>query len=206
MSSLGNWIAAFLTVAVFSIIFKETELYYFAEQIFVGCSAGYGVAVTIGNRIKPTITVDMLEKGKWEYIIPFVIGLLIYFRFSTKYQWISRYPISFSVGAGAGVVLTKTWKPMFLEQLAATITPLKNPSSAGYVNAVLMFIGVLCTLSFFLFTMEPKGITKHASKIGRITMMLAFGSAFGTTVMARVSLFLARIQFMLIDFLGIASG
>jgi len=35
-------------------------------------------------------------------------------------------------------------------------------------------------------------------------MMIAFGSAFGTTVMARVSLFLARMQFMLQDFLGIA--
>ncbi len=204
MSSIGNWIAAALTVAVFSIIFKESELYYFAEQLFVGCSAGYGVAVTIGNRVKPTVIVDILEKGKWNYVVPIILGLLIYFRFSKQYQWLARYPISFSVGAGAGVVLTKTWKPMFLDQIAATVVPLKDPTSSGYINALLLFIGVVCTLSFFLFTVEPKGITKHASRIGRITMMLAFGSAFGTTVMARVSLFLARVQFMLIDFLGVA--
>ncbi len=204
MSSLGNWIAAFLTVAVFSIIFKETELYYFAEQVFVGCSAGYGVAVTFGNRVKPTVLVDIVEKGKWNYVVPIVLGLLIYFRFSTRHQWVARYPISFSVGAGAGVVLTKTWKPMFLDQLAATVTPLKNPVTSTYINAVLLFIGVVGTLSFFLFTVEPKGVTKYASRIGRVTMMLAFGSAFGTTVMARVSLFLARMQFMLKDFLGVA--
>ncbi|MGI6643289.1 MAG: hypothetical protein ACOX3V_04730 [Bacillota bacterium] len=204
MSSLGNWIAAFLTVAVFSIIYKETELYYFAEQLFVGCSAGYGVAIIFGNRIKPTISVDILEKGTWHYIIPIILGLLIYFRFSTNLQWVARYPISFSIGAGAGVVLTKTWKPMFLDQIAATITPLKDPGTSTYVNAVLLFLGVLGTVAFFLFTVEPKGPTKYVSRIGRYTMMIAFGSAFGTTVMARVSLFLARMQFMLTDFLGVA--
>ena len=43
----------------------------------------------------------------------------------------------------------------------------------------------------------------HLSQIGRYTMMIAFGAAFGTTVMARVSLFLSRMQFLLKDWLGI---
>jgi len=132
VSSIGNWIAAFLTVAIFSIIFKETELYYFAEQLFVGCTAGYAVAITFGNRIKPTIMVDILEKGKWDYVIPIVLGLLIYFRLSKKTQWLARYPLSFSVGVGAGVVLTKTWKPMLLDQIAATVTPLAEVTGPGW--------------------------------------------------------------------------
>ncbi|MGE5579050.1 MAG: hypothetical protein ACM3WU_03305 [Bacillota bacterium] len=204
MSSIGNWIAAFLTVAIFSIIFKESELYYFAEQLFVGCTAGYAVAITFGNRIKPTIIVDILEKGKWDYVIPIVLGLLIYFRLSKKTQWLARYPLSFSVGVGAGVVLTKTWKPMLLDQIAATVTPLANVTGPRLINAILLFLGVVTTLSYFLFTAQPKGILKRSSDLGRWVMMIAFGSAFGTTVMARVSLFLARMQFMLKDFLGVA--
>lgn len=204
VSSIGNWIAAFLTVAIFSIIFKESELYYFAEQLFVGCTAGYAVAITFGNRIKPTIIVDILEKGKWDYVIPIVLGLLIYFRLSKKTQWLARYPLSFSVGVGAGVVLTKTWKPMLLDQIAATVTPLANVTGPRLINAILLFLGVVTTLSYFLFTAQPKGILKRSSDLGRWVMMIAFGSAFGTTVMARVSLFLARMQFMLKDFLGVA--
>lgn len=204
MSSIGNWIAAFLTVAIFSIIFKENEAYFFAEQLFVGCTAGYGVAITFGNRIKPTIMVDILEKGKWDYVVPIVLGLLIYFRLSKKTQWLSRYPLSFTVGVGAGVVLTKTWKPMLLDQITATVTPLAKVTGPRVVNAVLLFVGVVTTLSYFLFTTQPKGILKRSSDVGRWIMMIAFGSAFGTTVMARVSLFLARMQFMLKDFLGVA--
>jgi len=204
MSNPGNWIAAFLTVALFSIIFKENESYYFAEQIFVGCSAGYAVAMTFGNRIKPTIMVDILEKGKWNYIVPIILGLLIYTRLNKNTQWIARYPLSFTVGVGAGVVLTKHWKPMLLDQIAATLTPLENPTTEQLINAILLFVGVICTLSFFLFTVEPKGVARYPSLIGRLTMMVAFGAAFGTTVMARVSLFLARMQFLLKDFLGVA--
>lgn len=203
MANIGNWIAAFLTLALYSIIFKESEVYYFAETIFVGTTAGYAVAMTFGNRIKPAVMIDILEKGKWNYIVPIILGLLMYTRFSKRLQWLSRYPISFTVGVGAGVVLTKTWNPMLIDQVIATIKPLSNPTGAEAINASLLLVGVICTLSFFLFTIEPKGPLKYGSWIGRYTMMIAFGAAFGTTVMARVSLFLARMQFLIVDWLEI---
>ena len=40
MSNPANWIAAFLTLAIYSILFKESEIYYVAETIFVGTTAG----------------------------------------------------------------------------------------------------------------------------------------------------------------------
>ncbi|MGI6163010.1 MAG: hypothetical protein ACOYEQ_03650 [Bacillota bacterium] len=203
MFNPGNWIAAFLTLALYSIIFKESEVYYFAETIFVGTTAGYAVAMTFGNRIKPAVMIDILEKGKWNYVIPIILGLLMYTRFSKSLQWLSRYPISFTVGVGAGVVLTKQWKPMLIDQVVATIKPLSGPTGGQIINAVILLVGVVCTLSFFLFTAEPKGPLKYGSQIGRYTMMIAFGAAFGTTVMARVSLFLSRMQFLLKDWLGI---
>lgn len=204
MSNPANWIAAFLTLAIYSILFKESEIYYVAETIFVGTTAGYAVAMTFGNRIKPAIMIDILEKGKWNYIVPIILGLLMYTRFSKKLQWLSNYPIAFTVGIGAGVVLTKQWKPMLIDQVAATIRPLSDPTTAQVINSLLLLIGVICTLSFFIFTKEAKGVLGYSSRIGRYTMMIAFGAAFGTTVMARVSLFLSRMQFLLIDWLGIA--
>ncbi|MGI6642926.1 MAG: hypothetical protein ACOX3V_02785 [Bacillota bacterium] len=205
MSSIANWVAAALTLALLSVIFKQNEAYYWAEHLFVGSSAGYFVAQTFGNYIKPTIQVDILQNGKWYFVIPALLGILMYTRLSPKYQWLSRYPVAFTMGVGAGVVLTKTWKPMLLDQVAATIMPLaEGAKTSTAINAALLLIGVFTTLSFFLFTVEPKGLAGVSSRIGRYTMMLAFGAAFGTTVMARVSLFLGRMQFLLIDFLEVA--
>ena len=150
---------------------------YFAETIFVGTTAGYAVAMTFGNRIKPAVMIDILEKGKWNYVIPIILGLLMYTRFSKSLQWLSRYPISFTVGVGAGVVLTKQWKPMLIDQVVATIKPLSGPTGGQIINAVILLVGVVCTLSFFLFTAEPKGPLKYGSQIGRYTMMIAFGAA-----------------------------
>jgi len=45
--------------------------------------------------------------------------------------------------------------------------------------------------------MEQKGLLLYASHVGRWTMMIAFGAAFGFTVMARMSLLIGRLQFLL---------
>jgi len=47
---LGIWIAAFLTLAILSLVIKENPIYRFAEHIFVGVSAGYGL-VNAYNRL-----------------------------------------------------------------------------------------------------------------------------------------------------------
>ena len=59
----------------------------------------------------------------------------------------------------------------------------------------------MTTLVYFFFTLEKKGVQGAVSKVGRYVMMIAFGAAFGNTVMARVSLFLGRMQFLLGDWL-----
>ena len=41
------------------------------------------------------------------------------------------------------------------------------------------------------------------SRIGIVFVMIGFGAAFGYTVMARVSLLIGRLQFLLGDWLGI---
>ncbi len=69
------------------------------------------------------------------------------------------------------------------------------------VNNVILVLGVVGTLSYFLFTQKRKGIIGAGATAGKWIMMVAFGSAFGNTVMARMSLALGRIQFLLGDWL-----
>ena len=67
-------------------------------------------------------------------------------------------------------------------------------------------IGTVTSLVYFLFTLQKKGFQGGVSKVGRVTMMIAFGAAFGNTVMARVSLFLGRMQFLLGNWLKLISA
>jgi hypothetical protein len=41
------------------------------------------------------------------------------------------------------------------------------------------------------------------AKVGIVFLMIGFGSSFGYTVMARVSLLIGRVQFLLEDWLGL---
>ena len=50
---------------------------------------------------------------------------------------------------------------------------------------------------------EHKGFLGYTSRLGIIFIMIGFGASFGYTVMARVSLLIGRIQFLLGDWLGL---
>jgi len=45
MDTLGLWLAGFLTLALFSFLYKDNPFYRLAEHIFAGLSAGYYVGL-----------------------------------------------------------------------------------------------------------------------------------------------------------------
>jgi hypothetical protein len=62
-----------------------------------------------------------------------------------------------------------------------------------------LVLGVLVSLVYFFFTLEHKGALGTVARVGRWVMIVALGAAFGSTVMARVSLFLSRLQFLVME-------
>ena len=64
------------------------------------------------------------------------------------------------------------------------------------VNNVLLVVGVICGLVYFFFSKEHTGVFGAASRIGIWFLMVAFGAAFGYTVMARISLLIGRLGFL----------
>lgn len=198
--SFEIYIQVFFTLAILSIAFKDNSVYRFAENAYVGLLAGYTVLVNWFNYGKPTIT-SITHEGKWLYIIPIFLGLLIYARYIPSLSWISRYHMSFMTGMGSGYVLTKTFKPMFVSQIADTLRPLSGVDTPTAINNLIAGIGVIATLTYFLFTIERKGVSRSIGTVGRWYMMVAFGAAFGNTVMTRFARLLGRMQFLLGDWL-----
>ena len=52
---LGAWVAVFLTLAIFSYLYKDNPFYKIAEHVFVGISAGYWASMFFWTQIQPNL-------------------------------------------------------------------------------------------------------------------------------------------------------
>ncbi|MCK4339608.1 MAG: hypothetical protein KAW87_06450 [Candidatus Cloacimonetes bacterium] len=194
--TIGIWIAAFLTLCMFSFLYKDNPFYKFAEHLFVGASMGYFIPYTWFNAFLPYAYNPLFLKKEYILIIPFIIGLLYWFRFYPKLSWLSRYPIAFGMGiVGMGVPMSM--HAIVLVQMRSMMLPLNN------INTILIFIGTVSILLYFFFSKAHTGIYGKFTSIGIWFMMVGFGASFGYTVMARISLLIGRIQFLLEEWLHI---
>ena len=73
---------------------------------------------------------------------------------------------------------------------------------AGF-DVLVVLIGVVSVLVYFFFSVEHTGVVGGVSKVGIYFLMVAFGASFGYTIMARLSLLIGRISFLLEDWLKI---
>lgn len=206
MNLIGTWIAAALTIAILSFLYRDNPLYKIAENLFVGVSAGYWVIYIWAFDVKPMLVDEFFRQTgmeKWILVIPAMFGVMMIMRWFRGASWISRWPISFTVGIAAGLALTAQVQGYIIPQIQATLLPLFFPGSSTSqtisqsVNNIMIFVGVICVLLFFYFSREHKGALKVGSKIGIVFLMIGFGASFGYTVMARISLLIGRLTFLL---------
>ncbi|RKZ31011.1 hypothetical protein DRQ36_03600 [bacterium] len=196
------WLGVFFTFSVLSFLYKDNPFYKLAEHVTVGVSIGYGMVIIWHNALIPRFYMPVFQEGKLILIIPAILGLMMILRIVPKYSWLSRYAICFSVGGGAGLAIPRSMQASVLRQLEATMLDLGFTTTQG-INNIVIFVGVLAVLIYFFFSKEHKGVFGGIAKLGIWFLMVGFGATFGYTVMARLSLFIGRVLFVLQDFLGI---
>ena len=216
-SLIGIWVAAFLTLSIYSVLYQDNPFYRFAEHLFVGVSVGYGIVLSIYQGFIPFAWKPFAAAIEGESlmglikIIPICIGLLFFARLSPRHTWLIRYPIAILIGFGAGIAIPNVLRANIFEQTRGTIAPFAaiyagTLSGWSVFEAILMVIGVICTLTYFFFSVEHRGPVKWLSKVGIAFLMIGFGSAFGNTVMGRVALLIQRVDFLLNDWIGMIMG
>ncbi|MGB8656863.1 MAG: hypothetical protein WCE90_03650 [Candidatus Zixiibacteriota bacterium] len=194
-SILWNGLAAFLTLSIFSILYKDNPFYKFAEHLVVGVSAGYFAILLYYTSFIPKVWQPVIHEHQFSYLVPTILGFMMWTRFSRKWSWVSRYPIAAYMGIGMGVAIPVTMQAMILVPLYATMQPAGFASFALF-NSLLVALGVLCALIYFFFSKEHIGVFGGAARIGIWTIMIGFGAGFGMTVMGRVSLLIERLTFL----------
>lgn len=202
------WIASILSLAILSFLYKENPFFRAAEHIFLGVANGYLVTFYWHRILMPILFRPLFQQGDLLLIIPFIIGMLYLTRFIPRISWLVRIPIAIYMGYWTGVLIPATIQAKIIKQVQGTILTAPNFQSwnagtMGIMWSVIVFIGVLCTLSYFYFSREHKGVIGATSRVGIVFVMIGFGAAFGYTVMARISLLIGKLQFLLGDWLGI---
>lgn len=215
---LGVWVAAGLTLCIFSFLYKDNPFYRFAEYLFVGVSAGYYLVLSFwtviaANLWDPLVAAfDGKHGSPWavrlgDYrallLLPAVLGLLLFSRFVPRVSWLARWSLAVIIGVYAGLKTTGFAQGDFVAQVEASIQPLWTGQWGTSLSAWIFTAGLVTSLLFFYFSREQKGLLGTSSKAGLYFLMISFGAGYGYTVMSRISLLIGRFQFLLHDWLGL---
>lgn len=206
MHRIGIWIGVFLTFAIFSFLYKDNPFYKIAEQIFIGISAGYWFIYTIYNILIPNLFVPVTTDLAHNFLllIPAFLGILMLCRLIPSIDWVSRYALAVVVGTTAGLFFKSYLQSDVLNQLTATIiNPFASGNAAQIIGELILIIGTLTGIIYFFFSKKHEGAFGTTARVGIYFLMISFGAAFGYTVMARISLLIGRLNFLLGDWLGI---
>jgi len=214
---IGVWIAAILTIMVYSYLLGDNPLYRLAEHLLVGSAVAYAVVIAVRTVLIPRLFVRLGE-GQWLYLIPLILGVLLLTKFKPSWAGWGGLPMSVLFGVGAALALSGalfgTIAPQVQSATALSLNPADYPIAgwAGVLNALLITVGTICTLSYFRFSAgrnggqgqaQQGGTTRLWTRVGRWTLMAAFGAIFASLVMSRASLFIGRMQFLLSDWLHV---
>ena len=197
MEWFGIWIAATLTLFIYSFLYKDNPFYRFAESLYVGISFGYYIGLEWNRTIKTNLVTPLYTDftHHWYLLIPGILGLMLYTRFIPKIAWMSQISLAVYIGFFMGVQFIQKLNGEVLPQMSSTILPINSFTIQALWNFIIV-VGVFSVIVYFYFSAEHKGPFKPISKLGIWFVMISFGAAFGYTVMARISLLMGRFTFL----------
>jgi len=198
LTIFGAWLSVGLMLAVYSFLYDDNPFFKIAEHFYIGVSVGYLIVLSFYEYLIKKFW-EPLQGGHLWVLIPAVMGLLIFTRYFTKLRWLSRWTFAAVMGWTAGVAIPRTISQFLLAQVDATVKPIFTVQSTPtgtdvdfFINNLLILIGVVAVLVHFFFSVEHRGPIRVTARVGVLYLMVAFGAAFGSTTMARMSLLYGR--------------
>jgi hypothetical protein len=176
--TIGLWLSAFFTLAIFSFMYRDNPVYKFAEATVIGVSAAYWMVIGFWTTIMPNLlgklipawtqswampgTVPIREDDWWTYIVPLVLGLMLLWRLAPKWGWIGRWPLALIIGSFAGLRLVRYLHADFMSQISNSLVPLIMRENgeidwADSIRNTVGIISVLACLVYFFFSVPHKG-------------------------------------------------
>jgi len=199
---IGLWISAILTIMITTLAWKDTPVSKTAEHIYLGVITANSVVMAWGNI--DSIGIQKIMSGQILYILPVILGVMAYARYSKENFWIYRYPIALVVGIGVGTAMSGLVGGSVIDQIKASFWNLNVPGDIGAsLNNLIMVVTLVSAMMYFIFTIKAtrNPLATKISTFGRYAMMAAFGYSFANTIATRINQYAGRIAFLMLEWL-----
>jgi hypothetical protein len=207
---VGIWVAAILTLMVYSRLIGDNPLSRLAEHLLVGVAAGYAAVLAYYSVLWPRLIQPLWEHplDNLHLILPATLVVLLLLRPVARLRPLASLPLGIVLGVGCALAIAGALAGSLIPQVQATMLSL-DPSQPlkTVINNAIVIAGVIGTLLYFYFTARPNSAAARglhgAAVVGKWTMILSFGAVFATTLTARLAVLIGRMQFLLGDWLGL---
>jgi len=200
-TELTVWIAALMTLGVYSFAFGDNPVYRIISNLFVGVAGGHSIVVGFLH-LRNAAWFPLVRDAQLLQLIPIIGGVLLLTRLlpDKRVSVLGRVSLGF-MGAVSGVVsMQGALETNLLRQVVATMNlRLDN------LNNIIILVATVCTLVYFLFLHQGKysKVINPISEVGKYAMMVSFGYIFGAGIAGTMTLLVGRMQFLVGQWLGI---
>ena len=201
-------VGAGVTLALYSFLYRDNPLFKLAEHAYVGVVAAYEFAQVwyqniLTDIINPLAGRTDHPEPTWSILLPTILGMFLLTRLLGQAAWLSRFAFALIVGLGAGLLIPRRISVYLIQQIGPTVGAVFTDTGFDFQGAFVL-LGVISVLVYFSFSLEHKGVVGGVSRIGIWFLMVSFGASFGYTVMARLSLLIGQLTFLMQDWLHLS--
>lgn len=207
-----------LTIMILSYLIGDNVFFRFAAYIFIGLTAGF-VAVMLINKILIPYLVTPIVTGGWQQwlwmLIPLGLILLLVMGQWSKFASAGSIPLAYLAGLTAAVAVGGAVFGTLIPQARAVIEAfdpagwyaVPGRSWLRVMDAVVMLVGVIGTLSYFHFgkrrstddvveSPDPPRLMRALGKVGQVFIGITLGAVFASVFSSALIALIDRVLFV----------
>jgi len=198
IQQIAPYVAAVLTVLIFSYLLGDNFLYRIAVHLLIGVAAGYALIVAFEAVLLPwwraSFAQGLLSPNAAFGALPLLIGVLLAFKLSPRFARFGNLGLAVVLGVGTGVAL---WGA-----IVGTLLPLAQQTAnalAGdrLIDGIVGVVGTACTLLYFTYlgVRRPNGQIdsplpiRVLAKVGQGVIVITLGATFGLVLLSALTVF-----------------
>jgi hypothetical protein len=201
LSTIAPYIAAVLTVMIFSYLIGDNPLYRIALHLFIGAAAGFVLVVSIESVLLPWIQLTLIpgidNPNFIVGMIPLLIGVLLLFKTSPRLSRFGNFGLAFVLGVGAAVSLYGA--------VAGTLIPVAGSVARGMgfrdqperlAEGIITLVGTISVLVYFTYLgrRRPSGeivqplVIRSVGLVGRGFVVITLGATYGLVIISALTI------------------
>lgn len=199
---IGMWVAAILTLMVYSYLIHDNPLFRLAEHLLVGTALGYAALVVLERVLLPSVNAVIFNLfanpvSRIMTALGILWGILLLVWLIRPVRWLASWSLGILFGVGAALAIGGALVGTLLPQVEATMRPLRGED---ILDNLVIVILVLAGLTYFFFAVRrdrPVGrVIQGVSKVGRWGLMVSLGSFLGARTISLLNALVERVQFL----------